>query len=651
MRKTFIILISLLYAIQAYGQDNTIKPQAWKLMSYGGSIGLNGQYNQSFSGLDTNSNNYTFGGSVFLTTQSYVWHPNFLTLIVSGGYSPQQGEFSSSQIPDYFSNLSSIQYNIYAQFFKNLDYKLNIYALHNEQKGEDRFYDRDITTNKWGADFTYNKAYNIKAKLEHQNNDEFNNLTNTAILWNKTALQANVKKTFFKSDRNELNVNIQKNTSEQKDLYNNSTNLASLNFINSVFLNKKETIPLRSSLSYSKTNGNVNYRSMGFNQVIGIPLAKKLSFNSQFGKNSYKRTDNITKETKFNNNLSYNLYSSLNTSLSYSYGKTQRAESFLIENKTISASSTYNKKIPAIKGNFSMSYIYTTQNYSNAIEDNILNVYNEAKSLEDGIIVLLDNPNIIQETIEVKDVTGTIIYQENVDYILIQLGNYIQIQRLIGGEILNNIVVYIDYDVLQNSSFAFNSEEGEFRMSIDCFDRFLTLTYNNSYKNFNLNEVEMVSFGLDKYRRIKYDARFKYKVYYAGVSYQDNESNAFPTKLLSYNLNASGKLSKKINFQVSAVRTNYLLYFIEGRTHKTTLISSDLMYNLSYKSRLNFNLSFSKQKGDIQNYSLISGRSEFKTRFNQLELSMRLNYQYRSVPNQNFSSQYIGTSINITRKF
>ena len=93
------------------------------------------------------------------------------------------------------------------------------------------------------------------------------------------------------------------------------------------------------------------------------------------------------------------------------------------------------------------------------------------------------------------------------------------------------------------------------------------------------------------------------------------------------------------------------MYFIEGRTHKTTLISSDLMYNLSYKTRLNFNLSFSKQKGDIQNYSLISGRSEFKTRFNQLQLSLGLNYYNRHVPDQNYSSQYIGTSLKLTRNF
>ena len=63
---------------------------------------------------------------------------------------------------------------------------------------EDRFFDRDITTNKWGANFILNRAYNIKAKIEHQNNEELNNLNNSTILWNKTELQTSITKTFFK---------------------------------------------------------------------------------------------------------------------------------------------------------------------------------------------------------------------------------------------------------------------------------------------------------------------------------------------------------------------------------------------------------------------------------------------------------------------
>ena len=295
MRNLAMILIFLFYSINVCSQSYNYKPQAWKLMSYNGSIGLNGQYNQSSSGIDLNSNNYTFGGSVFLSTQSYVWHPNFLTLIVSGGYGPQKGEFISSQIPDYFSNLSTLQYNINASFFKTLDYQIFAYALHNEQKGEDRFFDRDITTNKWGTNFILNRAYNIKAKIEHQNNEELNNLNNSAITWNKTELQTSIKKTFFKNDQNELNINIQKNVSEQKNVYKNSADMASLFFRNSLYLNKKETIPLNTSLNYSQTKAtNFNFRNTGYNQSIGVPLAKKLLFTSNFGNMSSKRANTIT---------------------------------------------------------------------------------------------------------------------------------------------------------------------------------------------------------------------------------------------------------------------------------------------------------------------------------------------------------------------
>ena len=378
----------------AYSQQNGIQPVTWRLLSYNGSVGLNGQYNQSFSGLGDTNNNYTYGGSIFLSTQSYVWHPNFLTLSISGGYSPQTGEFISSSIPDYFTNLSTKQYNITARFFKTLDYKLTAYALHNEQKGEDRFFDRDITTNKWGTDFIYKGSYDIKANLEHKNNFELNNLTSNELLWNQSVLKANITKSYFKSDRNELNINIQKNVSEQKDIYKNSTDMAYMSFGNSMFLNKKETIALNSRLLYSKASGSVDFTSMGINESIYIPLAKQLTFTSRFGKNNIKRFSYLTKDTKFGGSLNYGLYNSLNTSISYDYGNTDREKSYKVESKNINFNSVYFKRIPRIKGGISIGYNYLYQRYSNNIEDNLLSIFSENHQLADGSIVLLNNTNI-----------------------------------------------------------------------------------------------------------------------------------------------------------------------------------------------------------------------------------------------------------------
>lgn len=652
MRKLTKIYIFLFLSVVIYSQPNKIETKAWQLMSYNGSINLNGQYNQSFSGLrNTNSSNYTYGGGVDISTLSYVWHPNFLTLSISGGYQPQTGEFISSSIPDYFTNLSTKKYNIYARFFKNLDYKLSAYVSHNEQKGEDRLYDRDITTKKWGADFTYFGSYNIEAQLEHNSNRELNNLNSSELLYNLTALRSSIEKSYFKIDRNELDINIQRNTSEQKDLYKNSTDAAHFNFHNHLFLNKKETIPLNSNLIYSKIIGSVDFTSMGFNESISIPLAKQLNFNSYFGKGSSKRSSEITKYTKFNSILAYGLYKSLNTSISINYDNSDRNKKYMIESKKIRLSSVYNKKLPSIKGGISIRYNYINQRFNNKIEDNLLHVYNENHLLEDGSIVLLNSTNIIIGSIVVKDVTETIVYQENIDYILTQVGNFVQIQRLIGGDISNNMVVYIDYDAIQNNSYAYNSESGEFEISLDCLNRFLILNYNNSYRNFELDNGEFINIGLDKYRSITYEALLKYKMFYAGVSYQDKNSTAFPFKLYSYNLSATGTISSKISYQLNAIFNNYTMYFSEGKTTKISSISSNFNYKLSYRTRLNFNLSFSKQKGNVQNYTLISGQSELRTRFNQLELSLGLNYYRSNVPNQNFSSQYIGSSISLTRNF
>ena len=68
---------------------------------------------------------------------------------------------------------------------------------------------------------------------------------------------------------------------------------------------------------------------------------------------------------------------------------------------------------------------------------------NEEQVLRDGEMTLLNKPYVDVNSVVVKDVSGTLIYQANFDYILLERAGYVEIQRIPGGLIPNKgTVIY-----------------------------------------------------------------------------------------------------------------------------------------------------------------------------------------------------------------
>lgn len=80
-------------------------------------------------------------------------------------------------------------------------------------------------------------------------------------------------------------------------------------------------------------------------------------------------------------------------------------------------------------------------------------ITNESHVLTTGVMTLLDNPNVDPGSIVVTDVTGTIVYVEDTDYTIQQVGADTQINRTTFGGIADGQTVLVDYRFLSNSDF------------------------------------------------------------------------------------------------------------------------------------------------------------------------------------------------------
>lgn len=651
MKRIKIIYLLVFFSTMAFSQQKKIKPAIWKLLSMEGNIGINGQYNDTFGSSLSKQSRVMYGGEVFLSSESYVWHPNFLTLLVSGGYQPQLGETTSSLMPDYFSNYSNKQYAVNARFLSSLKYNLTTYMSYNYQKGEDLFYDTDIENNKWGATFYYNDKFKLMSTFEQSSDNRFDNLTNRNLLLKVNNLTGNVAKSFSRYDENEFNYNIQDINTKQTNIFENANKIKYFSYRNMLFFNKLKDISLTSLVSISDSKGSSNYKNFGFQESFSTPILKRLSFRANYAQTKTERDFQTSREIRTEGSLTHSLYNSLITELSISKNSLALTESYKLENNIAIFRTSYSKKIPILKGNLMVNYSIRNLNQIRNSSAQFAVFFDEKHRIIDGSIALLKNPYILLETIAVTDISNSIIYQKNIDYLLIERGSLVEIVRLVGGAIDNNSEVFIDYETSKNESYDYKANEKDFDVRLDMLNRFLTLNFNKSTRNFLALSGNKENLNFDEFNKYKYGFNLQYKIYTAGTYYEENESNFFPYKLLSFNFGAAGSISNKMNLKINGMINNYSLYFKEGNTSYHTLITTDIDYKLNYITKLTLNLSYNNQQGDVQDFRLITGRTELNTRLNQLELVVGVNYYNRSVSSYDFTQHYLGAQIKLKRNF
>ena len=177
----------------------------------------------------------------------------------------------------------------------------------------------------------------------------------------------------------------------------------------------------------------------------------------------------------------------------------------------------YTKKIP--KGQLTLSYNYFRFNQQMKSEPWNLQVLMEPHVLLDAEIEYLDKQFIDITSIVVKDATGTIFYQENLDYVLIERDRFIEIQRIPGGQITDGQTVYVDYINTQNESYQYVTNNNTFNASISFFNMFIEFYYRTSKQDYtNIEKADFVT--LNYYTQNIIGTRLIYKIFSGGVEYE-----------------------------------------------------------------------------------------------------------------------------------
>lgn len=631
-------------------QSGAVKTGFWRLQTLGGELRVNGFYRMQ----DRKGNQFSekqesmmYMGAIALRTKSYFWHPKFITLEMDGEYAPSKADEKFLVIPDQAENRdlrkAGVRLSILPQNKFSVISYYNYGRVYNNRENLSSI---RSTGDNWGSTLYYKTKwlpFSIGYTQWKQREDEIQ--TGRSFENTQKNLEARVSNSIGKYDKQELIVS--RNDFFRKDYsqVSVSNEIYNAGFTSLIHLGKKKKSTINSLLSGNWQSGQEDFTRYQAIENINWELKHHFQLGNHYMFFQDERPFQTVTQHKAGALLRHQLFQSLNSQLGYDYTTTTQSfydESLHRGNGELS----YTKKIKKIH-ELQLSYRYTLQSEKWNSEDAQIRVVNESVTLQDGPLLLLARPYIDAATVRVKDATATIIYQLNLDYLLIPQGNFLQIQRVPGGQIANSATVYVDYTAIQPGSYNYISTNYTAYAGVSLFKRLIGFYYRKSVQDFT-NQVKTDFLTLNYYDQEVMGAKLEYKAFTGGAEYDKMNSTVLPYTLMRYFLNVQGTVKNKWVLSANGNLYDYSK-LNDLKNVRFTDVSGSVLYRFTPKISLSASVNYRKQEGQGMELEMLNARSELVANLHKLRFAASYNYYDRTIYTERI--QFNAVNIQIARRF
>ncbi len=640
-----MLLTNLLFA-----QNTRVPIKFWGLQSFGGVIGVEGEYQTQDINLRSNySDNLKSSilrGRLGLNTQSYFYHPNLVFLETEMEYNPGTRKDKYLVTPDRSDVTTGerargiitflrtqpvivIGNASIAHIYTNREYATNVET-----------YNTGIGT---GISFN-NKFAPINLSYQREKIDQKELQTERKYLTKRQNVKAATALSLSQYDKNRITYSFDDYERQYFSSAVVKSKISSLHLNSNIHFDSTNANSLSSNIFYSKNKGDFDYNRFQVNENLNFRLLSSLSYSGNYHYFNFDQKITNSKQHTIRNRLEHQLYKSLRTHIYYEYISSN--QTFYDEQThTAGIGLSYNKKIPT--GNFSLSYNFRRRDLNNENLASAVFIVNESHLLIDDEIVLLNNPYIEINSILVKDETGTIIYQNNLDYIIVDRNNFVEIQRLPGGLIPNGSSIFVDYKFIGQPSFEYAVNSNNFSSRISLFQNLFEIYFRlneNSYTNVKGRESSI----LKSISQRVYGSRININSVTAGIEFDDYNSNIIPYESTRYFLTIGGRISSRINTTLTA-NLKFIELLAEKEKQEFHDIAGRIVYGISSSTSFNLEASYRFQEGRGLDLDLAILRGELKTQFRAIYITAGFEGYNRKYISEEIN--YWGSFIRIERKF
>ncbi|GBD86181.1 hypothetical protein BMS3Abin03_00091 [bacterium BMS3Abin03] len=643
----FIFLLTTIAAGNLYSQRKFKNGNGWggfHLTSFRGNLFLRGDYrsqkNELNTGFREEQKSGAFSGEINIYSTSYLLHPNFLMIGLDLGFAPGTQKNNFIVAPNRTDTRTAERMNLNLNFFNQRMVSFKIFTNYNHG-----FISRELTTDVESYQF------NAGTYLAFRNSSLPATLSYLHSTWKQNELQFDRK---FESTRNNINLRLDKGisdwnenvvTASYEDYFRTYANdisvknqILTLN-LNSRFIFDEERNIYNYQFWYYKQIGSQPYRRIQFEHSLISKPIKSIRLNGRYQFHDLIYSFAKSLQHYLTGTIEHQLFNSLRSHLSYEY--TDSRQTFY--NEVINQATVgfkYQKKIPT--GIFRLNYEYRLRGVDRASQASRTQlILDEEHSLTDGTIELLDNPDVILESVVVTDFKDTYIYVENLDYLLIPRGEFTEIVRIPGGQIPDGATVYVDYEFDFREDFNYTATGNNFTVG-------LTFLYNLfdvyfSYRDFDYKRVQGVGFNVLEYfnQRIV-GAKTTIDFITVGFEFDDYNSNIIPYQSSQFFIDIRTVFFNRLKFNVSG---NYRDYFLTKESERQIYRygTGGLGYLFSSVTKFDLIVNTRFQNGRGINLDLYSVRSEFETQFRNITIVLGYENFFRNFSNEkvNYNKLYL----------
>ena len=618
-KKLTYVVLFLLIPWNSFAQEPIISAGLWKLTRMYGNFNLSGFYRgneRSFNQFNEFHQSTYFSGGICLKTKSYLFDPKFMTLDVDVEYSPETGDEQYLTIPDRSEVRTLKKLDIRTIFFKQKDITLNAYVNFNQNiNTRELLTDIKTDSKRWGGMLSYkNKVipFSMSYNQNIWNQEEL--ASGRVFKMDQKNFLTRATKSFSKYDSHELTYSHNMYFRQDGDMMPVENDLDNIFLKNTIHFDSQRKYNFRSRISYFNQYGNINFSRLRANESLLLKLPKNLTFLGNYEFYKDQRENQRSKQNGIRTALRHQLYLSLKTNIYFEHFKLDHSV-YDETNSRAGIDFNYTKKIPA-NGRIILEYRYYRQHQITNAQSTFINVINEEQVLTDGQITILNRPYIDPATIVVKDITTTIIYQLNLDYLLIERNNFIEIQRIPGGQIPNNETVYIDYTALQPGSYQFDANNNAFSANVRLFGKLIELYIRASIQDYsNLINVDHIT--LNEYTQIVFGGKVDVGIARIGVEYDNYNSNIIPYRMIRYYIHVQKTFYKRLMCSLNGNIRNYEKT-VDKIPQQFADISAKVAYSFRLRTKVSLDVGYRKHQGDGIDLELLTGRGEFITTYRQM---------------------------------
>ncbi len=496
-KTIWILFLAGILVPDTFAGPGTFSIGALHHQSLSGEVKLKGLYRRQkslYNEVGDDQQSLYFIGGLRLHSRSYIWDPGIISFDLEAEINPETRSEKFIAIPDRSEVRTLNKFGARTTIFRDKPVSMSAFVdFHQSYFNRELLTDVRSNNRQWGGRLmTSNKVLPAVVTFRRNQWDQKEMQSGRIFRMDQSNLEGRISKTFVQHDRHELVLSANDYLYNYSDLSEVKNRIYRVSLSNNLYFDRNKKYNFSSLLSLHEQQGDNEFKKIESIQRLIFQLPKHFRLISSYDYFDWSDELQRTSQSKIHGEIYHKLYLSLQSKLFVDYSTLKRslASDYTESNTRFGIDLDYQKKIPL--GELNLAYRYFRQHQSTNGETGIQLIRNEEHVLADAEIVLLEKPFADPASVIVRDQTGTVIYQESFDYMLIEINNFIEIQRVPGGLISNRQGISIDYTAVVPGSHSYDANNQTYMASLLMFRRRLEIYYRGATQGF-VNEVKAIN--------------------------------------------------------------------------------------------------------------------------------------------------------------